>query len=277
MPEGPEIRREAKSLARVLVARPVERVEYRVPSLARRARSLHGATVTQVTSHGKAMLVSWSNGLTHFSHNQLYGEWQVVTPARLASLIAARQRSIRVIVQTASAAAVLMSATWIELLTNAELAVQPYLANLGPDVLDRTTTVELVRRRLVDPRFARRSLASLLLDQSFLAGLGNYLRSDILHLSRLRHPRRPAELPAAALDRLAAAIVALPRQSVRTAGITNETAVAKALAARGVAREARRFRVYGRAGEPCWFCGTTIRRIDVGGRGIYFCARCQSA
>jgi endonuclease-8 len=95
--------------------------------------------------------------------------------------------------------------------------------------------------------------------------------------ARLRHTRRPADLRAPALQRLADAIVALPRQSVRTAGATNDVALMRALEARGVSRAARRFRVYGRDGEPCWICGTTIRRVDVGGRGVYFCRRCQPA
>jgi endonuclease-8 len=277
VPEGPEIRREATCLARLVVGQPIARVDYRVPALARRARSLRGHGVTGVTSHGKAMLIAWSNGLTHFSHNQLYGEWQVVTLPELDALMTARPRSVRVVIGVERAAAVLMSATWIELLTERELAVQPYLARLGPDVLDRGTTAPVVAKRLLEPRFARRSLAALLLDQAFLAGLGNYLRSDILHLARLRHTRRPADLRAPALRRLADAIVALPRQSVRTAGATNDVALMRALEARGVSRAARRFRVYGRDGEPCWICGTTIRRVDVGGRGVYFCRRCQPA
>jgi len=277
MPEGPEIRRQAVELARVLVGNEIERVEYRVPALARRARSLGGEAVTGVTSHGKAMLLAWSNGLTHFSHNQLYGAWRVIPRARLDALAAERAASIRVIVATRSAAAVLLSATSIELLTDRELRVQPYLAKLGPDVLDRSTTPALVRARLAEAAFARRSLAALLLDQSFLAGLGNYLRSDILHLSRLRHGRRPADLRAPVIERLADAILALPRQSLRTGGTTNDLALARRLRAEGVPGRARRFRVYDRAGEPCWTCGTTIRRVDVGGRGIYFCPRCQPA
>jgi endonuclease VIII len=277
VPEGPEIRREAVALAQALVARPLTRIEYRVPRLARRARTLEGASVLSVTSHGKAMLIAYSTGLTHYSHNQLYGSWHVVTPARLATLQARRAASMRVVIATAEAAAVLMSATRIELLTERELATQPYLARLGPDVLDRTTTPRTVRTRLRDARFAKRSLAALLLDQSFLAGLGNYLRSDILHATGLRHTARPIDLDAPTIARLSRAILALPRQSFATAGTTNDRTLMKRLETQGVTLAKRRFRVYGRNGQACWFCGTTIRRVDVAGRGVYFCPRCQPA
>ena len=277
MPEGPEIRREAQALARVLVDRPLLRIDYRVPRLAARARTLRNAAVTRVTSHGKALLIAYSNGLTHYSHNQLYGKWRVVPIAKLQRLVDRRERSIRVLFETSSDAAVLLSATQIALLTADELREQPYLARLGPDVLDESTTVATVRTRLRDPRFARRSLAALLLDQAFLAGLGNYLRSDILHATGLRHVLRPSDLDAATTTRLAKAILALPRQSLRTEGTTNDVRVMRRLEREGVTRGARRFRVYGREGLPCWFCGTRIRRVDVGGRGIYFCPRCQPA
>src|SRR5918993_4606368 len=141
MPEGPEIRREARALARVLVDKPLIRIEYRVPRLARRARTLRDAQVTDVTSRGKALLIAWSNGLTHYSHNQLYGEWRIVAMKHVQRLLDKRAPSVRVLIQTATHAAVLLSATQIELLTASELAKQPYLTRLGPDVLDLSTTV----------------------------------------------------------------------------------------------------------------------------------------
>jgi endonuclease VIII len=277
MPEGPEIRREALAIAEAIVERPLVRIEYRVPRLVRRARTLRGASVTSVSSRGKAMLIAYSNGLTHYSHNQLYGTWRVLAVARLARLLEQRQPSIRVVLQTATHAAVLLSATQIELLTRAELARQPYLAKLGPDVLDRSTTVRTVQARLRKPEFAGRSLGALLLDQAFLAGLGNYLRSDILHVTGLRHSVRPVDLSDAAITALARATLELPRLSLKTGGATNDPALARRLAREGVTPGARRFRAYAREAQPCWTCGTRIERIDVGGRGIYFCSTCQPA
>jgi endonuclease-8 len=275
MPEGPEVRREAQAIAAALVGVPLVRLEYRVPRLAQRARKLRGAHVTSVTSHGKALLIRYSKRLTHYSHNQLYGKWRIGPVEQIGKLEARRERSIRVLLATATDAAVLLSATQIELLTDAELARQPYLSRLGPDVLDRSTTLATVKSRLRDPRFARRSLAALLLDQAFLAGLGNYLRSDILHATGLRHDAKPAALDATTIARLARNILALPRQSLRTEGATNDPALLRELEARGVTPGARRFRVYAREGLPCWFCGRRIRRVDIGGRGVYYCPACQ--
>ena len=273
MPEGPEVRREAAAIARALGGQPLARVDYRIPALAQRSRGLAGARVERVWSHGKALLIAFDRGLTHYSHHQLYGAWEVVPASREPDA----SRAVRVVLATPHRAAILYSATEVALCDAAELARHPFLARLGPDALDRSTTPAIVAARLADARFARRSLGQLLLDQSFVAGLGNYLRSDILHVAGLRAGARPADLDAGAIARLADAIVALPRRSYRTGGITNEIARAEALAAKGVGREDRRFQVYAREGAPCWTCGTRIRRGEAAGRGWFFCPHCQPA
>ncbi len=140
------------------------------------------------------------------------------------------------------------SATEVELLATPALARHPYLAKLGPDVLEPATSVRAIGARIADPRFARSSLAALLLDQRFIAGLGNYLRSEILHVARLARTLRPGDLDDAQRAALANAIHALPRQSYRTRGVTNDLAAARADRAAGVPFDEYRFRVYDRAG-----------------------------
>lgn len=273
MPEGPEVRREADAIARALRGVPLVRVEYRVPGLARRARALEGACVTRAWSRGKAMLIAFDTGLVHYSHNQLYGRW-VVAPAEREP---DTRRAVRVVLETARTAAVLYSATDVALVPREDLDAHPFLARLGPDALDSATTPDRIAARIADPRFAGTMLGHLLLDQGFVAGLGNYLRSDILHAARLRAGDRPVDLGTDAIARLAHAIVALPRQSYRTTGVTNDEKRARRLAAEGMSFEDRRFLVYAREGKPCWTCGTPIRRIDAGGRGWFLCPHCQPA
>ena len=271
VPEGPEIRREADALARALAGRTLVRVDYRMPTLAARARALVGRRVLRVYSRGKAMLIAFDNGLTHYSHNQLYGEWQVLGAARDPE----DGRQVRAVLGTERHLAVLYSATDVALLDDAALLRHPFLARLGPDVLDRSTTRAAIAARFADPRRARATLAALLLDQRFLAGVGNYLRSDILFAAGLRPSRRAGSLTEAEQERLADTVYALPRQSLRTRGITNDRDRAAALRRAGTAFEDYRFLVYARDGEPCWRCRAKIRRDDAAGRAVFYCPRCQ--
>ena len=273
MPEGPEVRREADAIARALRGRPIVRADYRVPGLHDRARVLEGARVTRAWSRGKAMLIAFDTGLVHYSHNQLYGRW-VVAPANREPDAG---RTVRVVLATTRRAAILYSATDVALIAHTDLEAHPFLARLGPDALDRATTPVAIAARLADRRFARRTLGHLLLDQAFVAGIGNYLRSDILHAAGLRAGDRPADLGRDAIARLTHAILALPRQSYRTAGVTNDALRERRLEAEGLSFEARRFLVYAREGRPCWTCGMPIRRADAGGRGWFYCPRCQPA
>ena len=271
MPEGPEIRRAADDLAAVLVDRPITGVFFKFPRLKRYQRRLQGEVVTAVDTHGKALLTRFGNDLVLFSHNQLYGRWYVTA----AGDVPDTQRSLRVALHTADNSALLYSASSIDVVHAAKLDQHPFLRRLGPDVLDSTLTAGDIVARMGLDRFRRRSLGALLLDQAFLAGNGNYLRSEILFFAGLSHRARPADLTLAQQRRLARQILAVAARSYRTAGITNPESRVATLKRAGLTRRQLRFAVFGRAGKPCYVCDTPIEKANVGSRRLYFCPSCQ--
>ncbi len=273
MPEGPEIRRAADQVGRVLVGHTVDDLVLDLPSLRRFERRLRGAAVTAVDTHGKAMLTRFDNGLTLYSHNQLYGRWYTTRRPRMP----ATKRQLRVALHTKTHSALLYSASDVEVLTARQVSGHPFLARLGPDILDADLICDTVVDRLVDSRFCNRALGSLYLDQSFLAGNGNYLRSEILWSARVDPASTPAALERSVLDRLARETLRISRRSYRTRGITVTPRVAKKLKERGDSFEKLRFYVYGREGEPCRECGSTIERRTMGSRSLFVCTSCQAA
>jgi endonuclease-8 len=273
MPEGPEIRRAADRLARVLVDNELARVFFKFPRLKRFQRALTGERVTAVDTHGKALLTRFSNGLVLFSHNQLYGRWYVTRGRQTPKT----NRSLRAALYTTDHSALLYSASSIDVLAADDVPSHPFVSRLGPDILDPRLTAEQIAERLTAKQFRGRSLGALLLDQGFLAGNGNYLRSEILFFSGLSYGAKPASLSAASRRRLGRQILALAGRSYRTGGITNPPSRVAALKAAGLTRSKYRFAVFGRAGAPCYACGTPIERCNVGSRRLYFCANCQPA
>jgi endonuclease-8 len=271
MPEGPEILRAADRVARAIAGRVATRVEFGLPTLVRHGPALSGRRVEAVEARGKALLLHFAGGTSVYTHNQLYGRWYVVKPERLPRT----NRELRLAIHTRDAWALLYSASEIEVLPRERLARHPYLARLGVGLLAPDTTLATVRARLDEPRFQRRTLAALLLDQGFLAGVGNYLRSEILFVARLPPEARLADLDADARDRVAAAALGLTRQSYRTRGVTNDLERAAALKRAGLTFGRYRHHVFDRDGEPCWACGTTVVRRDVAGRAVFACATCQ--
>ena len=180
MPEGPEIRRAADNLEAAIKDKPLTDVWFAFPQLKTYQSQLIGQHVTHVETRGKALLTHFSNDLTLYSHNQLYGVWRVVDTGEEPQTT----RVLRVKLQTADKTILLYSASDIEMLRPEQLTTHPFLQRVGPDVLDPNLTPEVVKERLLSPRFRNRQFAGLLLDQAFLAGLGNYLRVEILSMRR---------------------------------------------------------------------------------------------
>lgn len=269
MPEGPEIRRTADRLARAVLGQPLRRVEFAFPALKPFERDLRGTRIEAITPHGKALLTRFGNGWTLYTHNQLYGVWKIAPAGQRPDTA----RSLRVALETERHAILLYSASDIEMWPSDEVRRHPFLQRLGPDILDPTLDAATVAARLRDRRFAGRALTALLLDQGFLAGMGNYLRSEVLFQARIAPQGRPRDLDDAQIARLAEALLDVPRRSYRTRGIRR---------ARGMREDyltdtpdGFRFLVFDRTGEPCLICGQPIRRQESGGRRLYWCPGCQ--
>ncbi len=273
MPEGPEIRLAADRIADAIAGRRLEQVQFAFPELRRYERRLQGVGVRRVDTRGKAMLTRFDNGLTLYSHNQLYGRWYVTERGRLPSTA----RSLRVALHTAETSALLYSASDVEMLDEEGLRRHPFLSRLGPDILDDGLEAADIAARLQDGRFAGRATGSLYLDQGFLAGVGNYLRSEILFSAGVHPSRRPRDLGAQERGRLARETLAVSRRSYRTGGITLPRSRARELKRRGLGYEQSRFWVFGRAGAPCRRCGETVQRTELSSRGLFLCPGCQPA
>ena len=227
--------------------------------------------ITEVQTKGKGMLIRFDNSLSIYSHNQLYGKWMI----RQAYNYPETKRQLRLAIHNQDKSALLYSASDIEVLDPSEIAVHPFLSRLGLDVLDDRTTPKKVEARLQDKSFIRRRFTSLLLDQRFLAGLGNYLRSEILFVARVHPTLRPFDCNESQISALSKAAIAIPRQSYQTEGITNDLKLVKKLKDRGDRRQDYRHWVFNRESRPCYVCNSEIIKDVSGGRRYYFCPSCQ--
>jgi endonuclease-8 len=271
MPEGPEIKQAADKIAIAIVQQPLTGIFFAFDHLKPYEEILVGHQVTSVKPRGKALLTRFQNQLSIYSHNQLYGKWVI----RAVHSYPTTNRQLRLALHTQKKSALLYSASDIEVLTDEQVATHPFLSRLGLDVLDESTTVEQVQERLLDKRFARRGLAGLLLDQQFLCGLGNYLRSEVLFVAGVHPTLRPVDCTVEQIAKLATAAIAISRQSYQTHGITNDLDIVAMLKQQGYLRRAYRHFVFSRNGQPCFVCGTEILKATLAGRRLYYCPMCQ--
>lgn len=143
------------------------------------------------------------------------------------------------------------------------------LGKLGPEPLSSSFSAEDLFQRL---HRCRRMLKPLLLDQTFIAGIGNIYADEALYHARL-HPKRCSHtLTGSEVDALFAAIRKALQLGLDHDGASIDN-YRKLDGSRGEMQD--EFVAYGRDGEPCFRCGHAIVRIVLGSRSTYFCPECQ--
>ncbi len=145
------------------------------------------------------------------------------------------------------------------------------IAGLGPEPLDERFSLAEFQRLLAR---RRGRLKSLLLNQAFLAGLGNIYADEALFLAGL-HPLRSADsMTTDEQARLYQAIRSVLRRAIAARGTTLDDSGYVDLDGRGGGYR-EEIAVYGRKGQPCLRCSASIERIVVGGRSTHYCPQCQ--
>lgn len=270
MPEGPEIHREADAIKNAVYQSECRYVYFHHEHLKPFEEKLTGRTIRDVSAKGKAILIHFDNNLSMFSHNQLYGKWYIKNAGEYPKT----NRELRVELRTDQKSALLYSASEIEVLTYGALEDQPYLKNLGPDILDNLKPEDVFKRAASD-KFNGRSLAALLLDQHFLSGVGNYLRSEILFHAGVDPSARPKDLDESELDALSKSVIQISQRAYITGGITADDETVRKAKKSGEKRKHYRHYVFSREGKPCRECRDKVKKIQKSGRRLYLCESCQ--
>ncbi|HON00063.1 MAG TPA: bifunctional DNA-formamidopyrimidine glycosylase/DNA-(apurinic or apyrimidinic site) lyase [Acidobacteriota bacterium] len=148
--------------------------------------------------------------------------------------------------------------------------VRDLFPHLGPDPLSGEYREADFYERL--KRHGGTRIKSLLIDQSFLAGLGNIYADEVLFRTRIHPARRVGGLRRFERAGLFTTIPNLLQEAIRKGGTTWRDYV-NSTGGRG--NFADELQVYARTGMPCRICGEPVRRLVLGGRSSHFCPRCQ--
>jgi formamidopyrimidine-DNA glycosylase len=233
--------------------------------------ALTGRTINDITRRGKNILISLDDGLTLWVHLKMTGRFLRLSPdapvdkhdlfqfdfapnGRKRKTVHMRFNDYRRFGR-------------LRLFPNDELWQQDGLRDIGPEPLEITPGdfIELCRRR---PRMIKPAL----LDQSFIAGLGNIYADESLHFSKIHPKRLTASISKPKLTELHGHIQRMLKKSIRSMG----TSVNTYSGVNGKPGSFQQYlKAYGREGESCMFCGRKLVRERIGSRSAVYCRSCQ--
>jgi formamidopyrimidine-DNA glycosylase len=278
MPELPEVETVARGLRPQLVSRAFDSVQVlwaRIvdrPDVPTFCAALRGAAVVDVGRRGKFITMPLNTGQTLLTHLRMTGQFLIQPTDKLTNHHPSSPHT-RVRFQLDDGRWLLFSDT--RKFGRLYLVDDPLevLGALGPEPLEDGFTP----RRLAEMLTSHRGrIKPLLLNQTFIAGLGNIYTDEALWRARVHPLRRADALSSDEVARLHRGIVSVLREAIGGGGSSlrdnqyrqpdGETGAYQALLA-----------VYGRVGRDCPRCGATVERLVVGQRGTHICPRCQVA
>jgi len=265
MPELPEVETIARKLKPDLIGKTIMNADLRwsrtlaAPSPRKFRELIKGQEIKEVTRRAKYFILGLSDS-TLLIHLRMSGDLLIKDST------SEPEKHDRLIIKLSGAKSLVFNDTrkfgrvWLT------ATPENVLSKLGPEPLSRDFTPAWLYAAL---RKKHRQLKPLLLDQTFLAGLGNIYTDEALHAAKL-HPLAASDsVTSKQAEALHEAIRKVLKEGIRRDGASIDWVY------RGGEFQ-NFFRVYDRAGKPCPVCGAKIERVTVGQRGTHFCPKCQA-
>lgn len=286
MPELPEVETVVRGLRETIVGRTIKRIRLNAPpasivvspSFKNKTfeRVLAGRSVETVERRGKNILIRLSGDITLWAHLKMTGhffylpETEAIDKHDLAVFDFSSPET-RSVGKTKEKLHLRFNDYRrfgrLRVFNNNELWQQKGLAELGPEPLEISADefVNLLKS-------TRRMIKPALLDQSFIVGVGNIYADESLYAAKIHPKRITSKIAKPKLAELHEHLRRILKYSIRQMG----TSVDSYSGVNGQRGSFQKYlKAYGRDGEPCVFCGSTIVREKIGSRSAHYCPRCQ--
>jgi len=275
MPELPEVEHGVRALRRVVVGRAILAAAIRLPKLiaptstAAFRRKLKNSRITGVSRRGKYILIELDSDRILAVHLRMTGKFLYLNAEdevpKHSHAIFYLDNDRRLVFRDQRQFGVM------KLVARARLAKTKGIRELAPEPLSDAFSPAYLRDIIAR---SHRSLKTLLLDQTKVLGLGNIYAAEALFRAGINPFKIAAQLSSPRVERLHQAIREVLGDAITDSSTSRINLEHPNGFSYGEAFE-RFWQVYEREGEPCFKCGTRIRRIAHGGRSTYWCPRCQ--
>lgn len=271
MPELPEVETTRRGIEPHVLGNTLTRVVVRNASLRwpvprHLNRSVAGQTVQSLQRRGKYLLLGFTSG-TVIIHLGMSGSLRILdcdTPLQ-------KHDHVDFVFQNGQCLRLRDPRRFgAVLFTRKDPLQHKLLADLGPEPLDRAFSGEHLFRH---SRGKKVAVKLFIMNSKIVVGVGNIYANEALFLAGINPRRSAGRLSAERYARLAQAIKTVLRAAIKAGGTTLRDFTAED-GRPGYFQQ--QLHAYGKAGEPCSRCGTTIKHINLGQRATYYCPHCQT-
>ncbi len=281
MPELPEVETIKRDLEKLIPGKKIVEVcvynpgVIREPSAAIFKKSLEGITIKNILRRGKLLIFELFNGKALTIHLKMTGQLVLrqklsINPEPVEGLVYPGEgKKARVVFKLSGGKALDFNDQRLfgELRLVSDWKKLKFVQGLGPEPFDLTCAdfkAMLFKKKT--------KIKPLLMDQGFISGIGNLYAAEILFRAKINPERSSRGLREGEKETLYQEIKQVLSSAIKHGG----SSVDDYLRPSGKQGDyARLLQVYGREGKPCFVCKSPVKRITQGGRGTYFCPKCQ--
>jgi formamidopyrimidine-DNA glycosylase len=287
MPELPEVETLKLGLKKYLVGHKIENVEIRVPKIFQGdVQNIIGAKIVDIKRIGKGLIIELDNDYVLTVHLKMTGQLVFrdkttenlmlskkvggeTLPSKYSHVIFSLDQGARLYYND------LRRFGWVKTLRKDELKDVTFFREMGPepkvgeDLAGTELTIDYFKSTI---KKGNLPVKLILMDQKRIGGIGNIYANDALFLAGIDPRRKGKTLADSEIEKLFKAIHEVIKKSLNYGGSSDENYV-NALGQEG--NYQNHTLVYGKKGEKCSVCGGVIEKIQLGGRGTYFCPKHQ--
>lgn len=280
MPELPEVESIRLQLEKFIVGHVIEELEIRHPKYEIEGKDkIIGGRFTSIERFGKALIMNLDKGCSIIAHVKMTGQFIYQGPNLKATPIYTKKvvggvpgKHTHIIFRLDRGGILYFNDYrrfgWVKLVKTDEVKKDSFVGKLGPEFLK-----DMTERGFSDLLTnSKTPIKILLMDQEKMAGVGNIYANDALWLSGISPKCLANRLKTSQKKILFASIENVLKEGIRRGG-ASELAFVTPDGGEGQYQDFTL--VYGREGKPCKKCGELIKKIKLGGRGTYFCPKCQ--
>lgn len=280
MPELPEVESIRKQLVRYIVGHKIKDVEIRYgKKFEGNPKNIIGGKVMGIRRFGKAQSIDLDNGYSILIHIKLTGQLIYKGPnlkgrSRISEKVKGglEGKHTHVIFHLDRGGKLYYNDVrkfgWLKIVKTEEVKLQSFVKKLGPEPLKDLTPEKF--KEIV--KSTRRNIKTLLMDQTKIAGVGNIYANDALWLAKIRPTKKSNKLENEDISKLFDAIETVLKEGLKRGGASE---LAFVTPDGGEGKYQQFTLVYGKEGDACKRCKTTLAKMKISGRGTYYCASCQ--